>query len=332
MHYTLRQNHNQNRDLSSSFSTTDSTISPAPATEASRVIWVISDGKPGHLNQSLGLAEALLRAESGTLHVIPTLAGWRALLMYLLKYSPFRTLPPPDLILGAGHATHFSLLAARRAHGGRTVVIMKPSLPRSCFDLCIVPEHDGLAPGDRTLITQGAMNRIRASQQRQADRGLILIGGVSTHFEWNSDAIELQIQSILANTPEVQWTLADSRRTPADFLARLAPHPRLQCVSHTATPSDWLQNQLAHAATVWVTPDSASMVFEALTAGADVGVLDLPVNPRSRVGWAISRLADAERITRFISWCAHGKLHPNLHPLAEADRCAQWILTWLKQS
>ena len=26
-----------------------------------------------------------------------------------------------------------------------------------------------------------------------------------------------------------------------------------------------------------------------------------------------------------------GTLHPNLHPLAEADRCAEWILEWLKK-
>lgn len=241
-------------------------------------------------------------------------------------------MPTPDLILGAGHATHLTMLAARRAHGGRALVIMKPSLPRSWFDLCIVPEHDDMAPDARTLVTQGAMNRIHASHPRAPDRGLILIGGVSAHFEWNRAAIELQVQSILANTPNVQWTLADSRRTPADFLAKLSPHTRLQCVSHTSTTPDWLPDQLTHAATVWVTPDSASMVYEALTAGADVGVFDLPVNPRSRIGHAIARLADTQRISRFITWCAHGKLHPNLHPLAEADRCAEWILAWLKQN
>jgi len=280
----------------------------------------------------MGLAEALLRAGSGALHVIPALARWRAGLMWLFKYFPHSSLPPPDLILGAGHATHLTMLAARRAQGGRAVVLMKPSLPRRWFDLCIVPEHDNIAPDACTLVTQGALNRVRASHPRQPDRGLILIGGASPHFEWNNEAIALQIQSILANTPDVQWTLADSRRTPSEFMAKLSPHPRLQYISHTTTAPDWLRDQLEHAATVWVTPDSASMVYEALTAGAEVGVFDLPVNPRSRVGWAIARLVDQQRITRFISWCAHGKLHPNLQPLAEADRCAQWILTWLKQN
>jgi len=102
-------------------------------------------------------------------------------------------------------------------------------------------------------------------------------------------------------------------------------------VPHTATPPDWLPTQFAQCGIVWVTPDSASMVFEALSAGADVGVFDLPVNPKSRVGQAIARLADSQRITRFVRWCASGTLHPNLHPLAEADRCAEWILEWLKK-
>ena len=58
---------------------------------------------------------------------------------------------------------------------------------------------------------------------------------------------------------------------------------------------------------------------------------DLPVKPKSRVGQTIARLADSQRITRFVRWCASGTLHPNLHPLAEADRCAEWILEWLKK-
>jgi hypothetical protein len=206
------------------------------------------------------------------------------------------------------------------------VVLMKPSLPRRWFDLCILPQHDGIAADAHTLVTAGAINRIRPSDARRAERGLMLIGGTSKHFAWDSDAVQLQIKSILARTPDMHWTLTTSRRTPDDFLAQLPPVPNLAIVPHTATSPDWLPDQLARCGTAWVTPDSASMVYEALTAGADVGVFDLPVNPTSRVGWAIAHLADAQRITRFVNWCAHGTLHPNTQPLAEADRCAAWIL------
>jgi mitochondrial fission protein ELM1 len=213
------------------------------------------------------------------------------------------------------------------------VVLMKPSLPRRWFDLCVIPEHDGVAVDAQTLVSEGALNRIRPDPlhaTEAASQGLLLIGGVSPHFEWDSDAIGLQIKSILARTPELHWTLTTSRRTPADFLLQLPPHPRLSVVPHTATSPDWLPGQFARSGTVWVTPDSASMVFEALTAGATVGVFDLPANPKSRVGRAIAHLVDAQRITRFARWCADGSLHANAHPLAEADRCAAWILDWLK--
>lgn len=294
------------------------------------VVWVVSDGKPGHLNQSLGLAEALARATSTAIHTLPTLPAWRAGLALLLKRFPGSVLPAPDLIVGAGHATHLTLLAARRARGGRSVVMMKPSLPRRWFDLCVLPRHDGVTADAQTLVTEGAINRVHPASAPDPNQGLLLIGGTSLHFEWDSDAIQVQIKSILARTPGTQWTLTTSRRTPTDFLDALPASPNLSVIPHTATSADWLPGQLARSSTVWVTPDSASMVFEALTAGAAVGVFDLPVNPKSRVGRAIAHLADAQRITRFVAWCAHGTLHPNLHPLAEADRCAARILEWLK--
>jgi len=294
------------------------------------VVWIVSDGKPGHVNQSLGLAEALARAAPADLHTFPALPAWRAWLAWLTTRLAAAPTDAPDLIVGAGHATHATLLAARRAHSGRAVVLMKPSLPRSCFDLAILPAHDGVAADARTLVTEGALNRVRPSRERDADRGLILIGGDSPHFEWDSDAVQVQIKSILARTPDMRWTLTTSRRTPAAFLQDLPAAPNLGVVPHTATPPDWLPAQLARSAVVWVTPDSASMVYEALTAGADVGVFDLPVNPKSRVARAIAQLADARRVTRFAAWCASGTLHPNTQPLAEADRCAEWILEWLK--
>ena len=308
-------------------------IAPAVPDTPACCIWLVSDGKPGHLNQSRGLAEAIARAVPSVIHELSALPRSRAALACVLGRVP-APLPRPDLILGAGHATHLTLLAAGRATGAPTVVLMKPSLPRRWFDFCIVPAHDQLPADARTFVSQGALNRIVPSPrtaQRNA-HGLVLIGGESRHFDWNSDAIAVQIRSLVARTPELRWTLTTSRRTPPDFLTCLPTFDTLEIVPHTATSPDWLPARLGESGTVWVSPDSVSMVTEALTAGADVGVFDLPVNPRSRVGWAIADLADAHRITRFIQWCAHGALHPNTVPLAEADRCAAWILECLKKN
>lgn len=311
------------------------TLPADPVTPTPLVVWIIRDGKPGHLNQSRGLAEALARILPTDILVIPAVSRGQAMWRLLSRCWPAADLPQPDLILGAGHATHLSLLAARRATGSPVAVLMKPSLPRRWFDFLIVPAHDQIEADARTFVSHGALNRITpvlGPDPARAQRGLILVGGESRHFEWNSDAIATQIRSVLARSPERRWTLTTSRRTPDDFVSRLPRFDALEVVPHTATSPDWLPARLAESGTVWVTPDSVSMMTEALTAGADVGVFDLPVNPKSRVGWAVAELADAHRITRFIQWCAHGSLYPNTVPLAEADRCANWILTCLKRN
>lgn len=292
-------------------------------------LWVVSDGKPGHVNQSLGLAEALARKTGASVEVFPAGSLWRA----LSGARPRRTARErPFVVIGAGHATHLTLLVLGRVTRAPTVVLMTPSLPRRLFDFCVPPAHDRVAADARTFVSVGALNRIvRPSRPDpdRASRGLFLIGGESRHFAWDSEAVITQIRSVAARTPQIGWTLTTSRRTPADFTRRLPTLPNLAVVAHTTTSPDWLPAELVRTGTVWASPDSMSMVTEALTAGADVGVFDLPVNPKSRVGWAIADLADAGRITRFIRWCAHGTLHPNTTPLDEAGRCADWLLTCL---
>ncbi|MEO7100899.1 MAG: ELM1/GtrOC1 family putative glycosyltransferase, partial [Luteolibacter sp.] len=74
------------------------------------VIWLLCDGKPGHENQSLGLADALARRVSCEVLRI-SLAGKRGLI-HRVKSALAASVgfPKPDLIIGAGHATHFALL------------------------------------------------------------------------------------------------------------------------------------------------------------------------------------------------------------------------------
>jgi mitochondrial fission protein ELM1 len=102
------------------------------------VVWRLSDGKAGHDSQSWGLAEALSRLRPVETVTLYPLSASGALAVLLLGQPPvaWQSLPPPDLLVGAGHCTHLSLLAARRVQGGKAVVLMRPSLPLGLFDLC----------------------------------------------------------------------------------------------------------------------------------------------------------------------------------------------------
>ncbi|MES9906239.1 MAG: ELM1/GtrOC1 family putative glycosyltransferase, partial [Sedimenticola sp.] len=106
-----------------------------PAEANQRVIWRLLDGKPGHENQTLGLCRALECLLSIKRLDITVGSKPSQLLDLLLgRFPAAAELPLPDLIMGAGHVTHLALLAARRRYGGRTLVCMAPSLPRTLFD------------------------------------------------------------------------------------------------------------------------------------------------------------------------------------------------------
>ena len=300
------------------------------------VLWRFSDGKRGHDNQSLGLIEALARlvpVDARTL-ALPGLASTLASLV-LRRFPAAANLPDPNLLIGAGHATHLPLLAAGRARGGRIIVLMKPSLPLRLFDLCIIPRHDEVGEGEGVLNTEGALNRMVPSQSHDASRGLILLGGESPHYQWKDDVVLRQVHKVVSEHPEIQWQIADSRRTPASISSALAAlaTSNATLVHHSAVPAEWLPTQMAHSGTVWVTEDSVSMIYEAMTSGAAVGLIELPNTKRSRVHSGIDRLVRAGYVTRFAQWSRGQALALPPQPLHEAARCARWIRDqWLQTS
>jgi mitochondrial fission protein ELM1 len=293
------------------------------------VVWRFSDGKAGHDHQTLGLVEALARLRPVETHTLNPLPPWNALGGLLGRRQPgWRRPPAPDLLLGAGHRTHLSLLAARRIRGGKVVVLMRPSLPLGLFDLCLIPEHDAPPARPNVLATCGALNRIQPSATLDAQQGLLLIGGPSAHFGWDDAALRQRIAAIVAADPTIRWTLTTSRRTPPSFLQDWPGHAeaRLTVVPVAVTGPDWLPAQLARAGQAWVTADSVSMVYEALTAGAAVGILDVPRKRASRISRGIDRLVADGWVTAFADWQQRPLVHRPSSVFNEAERCARWII------
>jgi hypothetical protein len=68
------------------------------------------------------------------------------------------------------------------------------------------------------------------------------------------------------------------------------------------------------------------MVYEALTAGAAVGVLEVPRKRSSRVSRGLERLAAESWVTPFADWRGDRPLRRSDRPFNEAERCARWIV------
>jgi hypothetical protein len=308
--------------------------SPVPAragaSGAPTVLWAYTDGKAGHENQTRGLVQALAQTGAVDVHWMKPARGaplWLAGLRG--RYPAGAGLPDPDLHIGAGHATHLALLLARRARGGRCVVLMKPSLPRGWFDLCVVPEHDQVTPAANVLVTRGALTAVTPGGGGDPAAGLLLIGGPSRHHAWSDRALAAQVAAIVQRAAATHWTLTTSRRTPPPTLAllRAIRASNLVIVPFADTDRHWLPAQLARAATVWVSEDSVSMVYEALTAGAATGLLAVPRRRASRIGRAMDNLVRDKLVLDFSAWQAGASLAPPATTFNEAARVAAWIRT-----
>lgn len=203
---------------------------------------------------------------------------------------------------------------------------MRPSLPLGLFDLCLTPEHDRLPLRANIIATRGALNTVVPGGDHDPGRGLFLIGGPSAHYRWDDRQVADQVREVAAATPDVHWTLTSSRRTPASFLPSLANLPNLRIVPCDQTPPGWLEARLAECGPVWASPDSVSMVYEALTAGCGVGLLSLTADPASRVARGIADLTAAGLVTPLSDWRAGHALAAPAEPFDEAARCARLIL------
>jgi hypothetical protein len=293
------------------------------------VIWRLTDGKPGHENQSLGLLNSLKNKVKCQSHDIKVSNNFEALFNILTATWPFgRNLPLPDIILGAGHNTHLHLLAAKRSFGGKTIVLMKPSLPVRWFDLCLIPQHDNYQGGGNYIEIKGVLNSIRPTGNQKTSKSLIMIGGPSKHFKWSDSGVIAQIYELVKQNPYIEYILTTSPRTPESFVAavRRIKFQNLCIVPYQNTIKGWISAKLDECSSAWITEDSVTMVYEGLTAQVAVGLLNLEANKNSRVYRGVESLVYQKFVTRFDFIGVYKKSLLPVNGFSEADRCSDWLL------
>ena len=260
------------------------------------ILWV-SDGKAGHESQVLGLLEQLGNlCEISITKTRPV--GLFEGFVKSLDISEKRY----DFVIAAGRKTHTSLWWYGFKHRMARVVVMRPSFLGYSANFRIIPEHDRIAPDDYTFVTQGPMNRVIAAPPNGP--AIAVIGGDSKHFNWDNEHVWNQMEQWVARHTDA--LVYDSRRTPKAYQEQLAERfaSRYQPVSNCK--SGQLAQAMSQARAIWVTPDSASMVFEAWSTRAQVTLCEM-TSLNTRVARAVTGPAPEQ-------------------PLAESQRAAAWLL------
>lgn len=299
-----------------------------------RVVWIISEGSPGHVSQSQGLVAALAHLTPIELHVVQTRPKFGGFLRDLVRRwmgrngSPLsdrflkRQLgcePPvsqPNLIVASGGKAVFAARSLAVKHGAPLVFLgeRKP-YPSRWFHTVFTPSpfetdvYDVPVEMVPTAISP-AMVEAAAEGWTQRPPGRLwamLIGGPSVSHPYTSDNWRTlgTKMNVLAQQHGIRWLVSTSRRTgkEAEAALRRSIDPRViaRAVWWAENPEKLMAPILGSAAWVFVTQDSVTMVTEAIASGRPV-VVTMPeknsFKPISFLPGYFDRLEKATRIVR----------------------------------
>jgi len=270
-------------------------------------IVVISDGKPGHENQSLGIAEHIPGSDILLIRHNLELGLKESIFRAKLRMLPVTGNNAPNLlktalseeeinsfvnfkpaaIIAAGTLSAGLCHIAGKLTGAKTCICMVPSLlPLSIYDLAVVPAHDNPPDAPNILVTLAAPNRVSDEMlSDEADRWwdelpqgekIIswVIGGPSASAEFDQKHVLGGLLETLmwARYNNRQVWLSTARRTPESLEETIdnirEGYPSLKW--HLLWHRDKrnpLYAMFYRSEVAIVTSDSVSMIAEAASAG-----------------------------------------------------------------
>ncbi len=256
-------------------------------------ILILSDGKPGHLNQSLALAK-LAGCEYEVLEVRFPHRLFKALSYPFdrlkLRSSRLFVHDPPQnsyaAVVSAGSETYY----ANKTLAGRlqipSIAIMLPRGYRHDFDLIIAPAHDRPPRAENILPVPVNLCHPVPAGMIAAEPGKryvsVVVGGSNREFTMEAAYLRHRFEEIFALFPQHGILVATSRRTPRKIEAMIDSLPFARKFLYSRDTANPIPDLLAISDYVFLTADSTSMISEAVCFGrACVEVIPLPNRRRS---------------------------------------------------
>ena len=294
-------------------------------------VWVLTDGKPGHTTQSVGLAEALgwpyqikdlrFTALAGLGNLVPGRAGATRLGMVRAQSDPLGP-PWPDLVIATGWRVSPVARWVGQMSRGRTRLVQmgrKGARIVEMFDIVVSCSYFHLPFHTRRIETTTPLNRVSrrelaAAAERwrglfdgaPAPRVALIVGGSSRRHTMSVNLARRMGQEVRAFADAAGGSVfaITSRRTGAEATEALAAG-----LGDGADVYRWREGAgdnpylgyLALADVLVVTGESESMLAEAAATGKPVYVYPVPERPIGLWGrledWVSTR-AYARRLNR----------------------------------
>ena len=261
-----------------------------------KICW-FKDSKIGHEKQvhaildNLALTQDLLIEEIYISNPV-----WLELFLYLLKIKPKQD-SIPDIIIGAGSKTTIPMLRHKIHSKTKVISVMKPQLFESKFDLIVAPRHDYKVVPDNVFTYIGSIAKVNINPELE-DIGLIVVGGLNKHFNFDDDYLISQIDFVISLFPNTKWIVFNSRRTPKSFNERIKKSSSIEKFIDVTTNFEPLNDYLPKAKFKFVTPDSVNMIFESLSSSGETYLLDMH-SPRKN---KITKLIDEVKDNKYVGF------------------------------
>jgi len=311
--------------------TTDDPPQPDTARGSDDVprVWLLTDDRPGHRTQVIGLARGLgwpwdeKRLAFNRLNRLPNqILG--ASLISLDRSSASFAQPWPDLVIGMGRRIVPVARWIKRQSGGRTRIVLlgrKAANDPRGIDLTVACAHFQLLPHRNlvelvvppTQVDEAALAAARATHPGLLDalrqpRVLLLVGGPTVQHQLDADFALRMAGSVAAAARALGGGLAivTSRRTPDAAIAAMrvaAPDAHFHVWAPDRHENPYLA-YLASADLIVVTGESESMLAEAAATRRPMTIYPLePKAPglKQRVATALRRGADESGLWGSIS-------------------------------
>ena len=274
-----------------------------------RVVWIISEGSPGHMSQSEGLVSALAQRvdlKSVIIQTRPRLNGFGRNIVRWWMGRSGRPLPSwvlrrwlrldvsldvsarPNLIVSSGGRSIFAARSLAALHSAPYVFLgeRKP-YPSEWFHTILTPSAAETDMNDvriemiPTQVTREGVEKAAAAWiERPAGRlWAMVIGGTSVSHRYVAadwDALAASMNA-LARREGIRWLVTTSRRTGAIAEARLRASLSLDVLAANVwwadKPEKKMHAFLGAAECVVVTQDSVTMVTEAVASSRPVLVV-----------------------------------------------------------
>ena len=254
-------------------------------------VWILSDGKVGHVNQSLGIAESLdISPEIIELKEKPygkILGRINGSMAVENKFAE----PWPDMVIATG--TLPALVSGwikQQNPKTITVQMMTPPSKHYLYDIIATPLHDSIRKRNNIIHTIGSPNRITPQVLQEAKKKwkheflkmdnplAILIGGSNKYFTFNEEYAEKFAKDTIKFAEKHGFKsllVTSSRRTGEEqikIIEDIFAKSKLTIYFWNGEGENPYSGYLSWAKAVLVTADSIGMISESCTVGLPICV------------------------------------------------------------